>query len=235
MKLQITERKPRIVLFAGDNMVSEWVEHFLVEECRENVVAIFGQYDDSLVTPLSIEAELGITCYWPYLINKETIALFKYGIINFHPSLLPKNRGWYPAVWQILDLDRVAGVTLHLIDEGVDTGPIIAQRQWDIKETDTGHLVYGKSQLQIFELFKEVWFKLKEEGIELTIQNHKESTFHSKREGNDCDEIDIDQMYNAGYLIDLIKAKTFKHKGYAFYRKNGKKYYLQIQVTEQDE
>lgn len=52
----------------------------------------------------------------------------KYGSINIHPTLLPKYRGSNPFFWMYYDEDMTAGVTLHWIDSGIDTGKIIEQR-----------------------------------------------------------------------------------------------------------
>ena len=71
--------------------------------------------------------------------------LSKNGCINFHPALLPTNRGWYPHVHNILD-ESPAGVTLHLIDEGADTGPILVQKTIDVEPTDTIDNVKAKIQ-----------------------------------------------------------------------------------------
>lgn len=56
------------------------------------------------------------------------------GCVNFHPSLLPRHRGASPDFWTIKDEDRVSGITFHLIDEGVDTGEIIAQFEVPLNE-----------------------------------------------------------------------------------------------------
>jgi len=233
MLLKITEEKPRILLFAGCNMVADEIIEYLV--CREeNIVEIFREedrFDSDLID--SYQPDIGITCYWPRLIPNEIISLFKYGIINFHPSLLPRNRGWYPSVWQIIEGVK-AGVTLHLIDEKADTGPIVAQREWNIEETVLGFSLYNESQLQMIDLFQQTWPRLLNDGIELKCQDHQLATHHTKKEANDLDEIHLNRDYNAQYLINLLRAKTFKDKGYAYYRKNGKKYSIQIKITEED-
>ncbi len=59
------------------------------------------------------------------------------GCLNLHPSLLPKYRGPSPVVTTILEGDETTGVTLMLLDEGMDTGPIIAQREQVVSLEDT--------------------------------------------------------------------------------------------------
>ena len=60
-----------------------------------------------------------------------------HGCLNLHPSLLPRYRGPSPVVTAILEGETVTGVTLMKLDEGMDTGPIIAQREHPIAPQDT--------------------------------------------------------------------------------------------------
>jgi len=202
----------------------------------ENIVAIYPAEEGKSITKEMIEEDnpdVIIICYWPYLLPKEIIDIPKYGCINFHPSLLPKNRGWYPAVWEVMEGDDAAGVTLHLIDEGTDTGPILAQATFPIKEEDTGGSVYEKSQKAMILLFKNIWEQLHERGVALKEQDHSTATYHSKSATNVSDKIDLNKEYKAGDLFRLIKAKTFKDKSYAYYKKDGDLYRVKIEVTKE--
>ena len=60
-----------------------------------------------------------------------------YGCLNLHPSLLPLHRGPSPVVSAILDGDEVTGVSLMLLDEGMDMGPLIAQREYAVSGEET--------------------------------------------------------------------------------------------------
>lgn len=64
---------------------------------------------------------------FPHLLRRSTFELAACGAINLHPSLLPRHRGPAPLFWTYVADDREAGVTVHWIDEGADTGPVIAQ------------------------------------------------------------------------------------------------------------
>ena len=63
------------------------------------------------------------------LLPPEVLAIPRFGCLNLHPSLLPRHRGPAPVAGAILAGDDVTGVSLMLLDEGMDTGPIIAQRE----------------------------------------------------------------------------------------------------------
>lgn len=224
------KHKPRIVIMAGENWVSYQVITYLAER-GENLVAILQE--KTVVTEKMVSCftpDLIITCYWPRLLKPEIFNIPKYGCINFHPSLLPKNRGWYPSVWPFID-GSPAGVTLHKIDQGADTGPIIAQKELKIDETDTAGTLYRRSQEEIVELFKETWPKLYK-GIILQKQDEKQATYHTKKEANDLDIINLDQTYTGKEIIERLKAKSFINKSYAYYIKNGKRYNIQISIKE---
>ncbi|MEK7814310.1 MAG: methionyl-tRNA formyltransferase, partial [Chloroflexota bacterium] len=71
------------------------------------------------------------------LLPPEVLKTPPHGCLNLHPSLLPRHRGPSPVATAILEGDAVTGVTLMLLDEVMDTGPIIAQREHPLSPTDT--------------------------------------------------------------------------------------------------
>lgn len=62
-----------------------------------------------------------------HLLPESILQAAKYGAINLHPSLLPKYHGPFPWFWQYYNVEREIGVTVHAIDAGQDTGPIVKQ------------------------------------------------------------------------------------------------------------
>lgn len=83
--------------------------------------------------------ELGIVVQYGLLIPKHILETPERGILNIHPSLLPKYRGASPIQSAILNGESQTGVTIMKMDEGLDTGPIILQKtaQIEPKETNT--------------------------------------------------------------------------------------------------
>lgn len=71
------------------------------------------------------------------LLPKTVLDIPPFGCINVHPSLLPRHRGPSPIPWAILEGDEVTGVTIMLMDPGMDTGPILAQREEPVLPQDT--------------------------------------------------------------------------------------------------
>ncbi len=70
------------------------------------------------------------------------------GCLNVHPSLLPANRGPEPLFWTFREGDRQTGVTIHLMDEGMDTGPVVAQEPIEVPDG----IDYAQLEAQCAEL-----------------------------------------------------------------------------------
>ena len=71
------------------------------------------------------------------LLPKPVLTVAPLGCLNVHPSLLPRHRGPSPVATTILNGDQVTGVTIMLLDEGMDTGPLISQHEYLMKGNET--------------------------------------------------------------------------------------------------
>jgi len=71
------------------------------------------------------------------ILRNDVLALPPHGCVNVHPSLLPRHRGASPVAGAILAGDTVTGVTIMVMDEGTDTGPILSQEQMPVLPDDT--------------------------------------------------------------------------------------------------
>ena len=71
------------------------------------------------------------------LLPPPVLELAPHGCLNLHPSRLPRHRGPSPVATSILEGDDVTGVSLMLLDEGMDTGPVIAQRLVELQGNET--------------------------------------------------------------------------------------------------
>lgn len=117
----------------------------------EDVLAL-GPSDP--VTPAH-DARLAVSHGYRLILRRDV--LDRIPTINLHISYLPYNRGADPNLWSILD-DTPAGVTIHHMDEGVDTGDIIARRRVALDDaTDTLASAYATLTDAIAELFREQW------------------------------------------------------------------------------
>ncbi|WP_423062741.1 formyltransferase family protein [Candidiatus Paracoxiella cheracis] len=91
-----------------------------------------------------------------HLIEPHEMDTAKRPIINLHIAYLPYNRGAHPNFWALFE-NTPSGVTIHEIDGGVDTGPIIAQRYINFKkEESTFALTYSRLMKELESLFMEM-------------------------------------------------------------------------------
>jgi len=91
-----------------------------------------------------LNPELIVVAAYGQILPKEIIELPKYGCINVHASLLPKYRGASPIQTAILNGDAKTGITIMKMDEGMDTGDIIAQDEIKIEDNDDAQTLHDK-------------------------------------------------------------------------------------------
>ena len=122
---------------------------------RTSVCHYSGALTQELLRRLN--PRLVVSFNYGQIVKEDSLALLDGRIINLHISYLPWNRGSSPNVWSYIE-DSPKGVTIHVLDKGLDTGAIIAQRLVEIDEQrDTLATSYQKLTHAIMELFKEHW------------------------------------------------------------------------------
>jgi methionyl-tRNA formyltransferase len=180
-----------------------------------------------------MKPDIGISVSFGQLLRQDFLSIMPSGCVNLHTSLLPYNRGANPNVWSIVNRTP-AGVTLHYIDSGIDTGDIIAQRAVEVTPADTGETLYRKLERASVELFKEAWPAVRAGTATRMPQVAGHGTSHRVRDLKDLDEIQLDQTYTARYLIDLIRARTFPPYRGAYFEHHGRKVYLRLELFEDE-
>ena len=180
----------------------------------------------------ALEPALGLSVYFGHILRAPLLGLFPRGVVNLHPSLLPYNRGSYPNVWSIVD-GTPAGATLHYIDEGIDTGDIIAQRRVEVSPSDTGGTLYAKLEEGAVELLGETWPTIVA-GTNRRTPQLPGGTVHRMRDVETIDPIDLDGVVTARRLIDILRARTFApHRG-AYFVVDGVRVYLRLELTPEE-
>jgi len=86
-----------------------------------------------------------IFCFgWSSLIKKEILNIAPIGVIGYHPTKLPQNRGRHPLIWALALGLKESASTFFFIDEGADTGDILSQVDFEISYQDNAQTVYDK-------------------------------------------------------------------------------------------
>lgn len=113
----------------------------VAEELGAEVVDI-----DSANTPTSRDllaaADLAICAFYGEILEPETLGAPRLGSINVHPSLLPDLAGSNPIFWALAEGREVTGLTVHVIDEGIDTGPLLGQVEVTVPPGASQHALY---------------------------------------------------------------------------------------------
>lgn len=105
---------------------------------------------DRIRNPESVEllkkypADIYVVAAFGQILTREILDIPRYGCINIHASLLPHLRGASPIQHAILGGDKMTGVTIMQMDEGIDTGDILLQESCEISDNDTGGTLFDK-------------------------------------------------------------------------------------------
>jgi methionyl-tRNA formyltransferase len=126
------------------------------------------------------------------LLRADVLGALPGRFINLHISLLPWNRGADPVLWSVLD-DTPRGVTIHVIDEGLDTGPVLAQAPVELVSGDTFTTLYARHTRTIAELFARSWPGIRTGTLEPTPQRGSGSLHRVK------DRLAIEQLLVDGW------------------------------------
>jgi methionyl-tRNA formyltransferase len=92
----------------------------------------------------ALQPEVQVVVAYGQILPRRVIDIAPRGTVNVHGSLLPRYRGAAPVQWAIVNGDRETGVTTMLIDEGLDTGPILLSEATPIGEEETADVLEAR-------------------------------------------------------------------------------------------
>lgn len=124
-----------------------------------------------------VKPDLIVTCAYGQIVSEDVLRIPKLGCINVHASLLPKYRGAAPIQWALINGEEKTGITLMYMDKGMDTGDIIAMREWPILDSDNVGTLHDKLSLLGASFLKENLEKIVHEENERIKQNDDEATY----------------------------------------------------------
>jgi len=140
-------------------------------------------------------------------------------LFNIHFSLLPKYKGMYTSVFPILKGDHESGVTLHKIDDSIDTGDIISQLSFEITLKDTCRILYLKYLEYGFKLFKINIPNLIENNYISVPQCAANSTYNSKN-SIDFSKVKINLNKTSFEIHNQIRSIIFEEYQFPIVYKN---------------
>jgi methionyl-tRNA formyltransferase len=113
------------------------------------------------------------------IFKRELLRLPRLACINVHGALLPMYRGRLPSFWALFNGERETGVTVHIMNEEIDDGPILAQRRVPIVPGETQHSLILKTKMAGAELLIETVERLKRGDIEEQPNHRSQATYYS--------------------------------------------------------
>ncbi len=162
---------------------------------------------------IKLKPDLILSVHLKRILKKEIFSQAKYGAINVHPSLLPKYRGLSPHHQAIIHGETTTGVTVHFIEESIDTGDLIIQKYISISEND----YIFDFQLKMLTVYKTIVIEAIEMLLDKNFKPIKQKLTGSSYFGalKDKDrKIDINRSKIEVY--NLIRAVSLPYEG-AFY------------------
>ena len=183
------------------------------------------------VEEIILNYNLVISCHSKQIFPNKLIHSLR--CINIHPGYNPYNRGWYPQVFSILN-NHPLGVTIHEMDEEIDHGDIIVQKELTSYSWDTSLTLYNRIlELEVELLNENIEFLI--QGTYKTFPMHGEGNYNSKQDYNKLCELDLTKKATTKDVIDQLRALTHGNFNNAYFiDKHGDKIFVKI-ILEKEE
>jgi methionyl-tRNA formyltransferase len=165
---------------------------------------------EALAAIRGLRPDLVFCVGWTQLLGEELLSIPRLGCLGFHASLLPYYRGRAPVNWAIINGETLTGNTLMVLDPGVDTGDIVAQRAIPITEADTCGTVYDKVADSELEMLDEVLPLIHVGLMPRRRQDESRATVVGRRRPDDGR---IDWHRTTRQLHDWVRALTDPYPG----------------------
>ncbi|WP_299120271.1 methionyl-tRNA formyltransferase [uncultured Winogradskyella sp.] len=154
----------------------------------------------SETTIKALNPDLIVVCHFEKILKKNIIEIPHMGCINLHPSLLPNYRGLSPQHWPIINGEDETGITVHFINEGIDTGDIIVQQKMKIEP----NIYVSDLQIKMLGTYKcivkDAIKLLAEQKVEPSPQHKSKGSYYGKLKKDQC-HINLNNGYVSAYNL----------------------------------
>ncbi len=168
----IPEKNRQLIADAKQVLAGSSVEIELVNKAN------FAEKISACISKNNIE--VGLVMTFPYILPASVFNLPSKGFYNFHYGLLPQFRGSQPILRQLLSNSIYAGVTIHQVDAGIDTGKILKQEKVAIALTDTYAILQQKLAHAAALTFPKVIQLIQAQEPLLLLQNEQLACYYPK-------------------------------------------------------
>jgi methionyl-tRNA formyltransferase len=178
----------------------------VIKLCEEKNITVINPKSvnkDVIQRIIEISPDLILSIYYRKILPKELITPPNLICINIHPSFLPYYRGPVPTAWAIENGEEQFGITIHYMDEGIDTGDILVQEKHAINVDETGYELYTRAMTLGFDLFRNNFKKIIDGEIKATPQIGIGS-YYGKKNGR----YTIDWSKSTKHILGLIRVHS---------------------------
>jgi methionyl-tRNA formyltransferase len=114
-----------------------------------------------------------------FIIKKGLFAAAPMGMLNRHNALLPKNRGRLTPFWVLYKGEKVTGVSIHFVEEGIDSGPIVVQKRFPVEQGETFGSLVQKNYKHAASAMLEALDKLERGDVNYLLNPDSEATYNT--------------------------------------------------------
>jgi len=186
------------------------------------------EYNDFVDKFAGLSPDLLLCHSYSMILRQEILETVQYNAINVHTALLPKNRGPNPVQWAIIRGERETGVTIHYMDEGLDSGDIIAQKKVSIRPDDTWVSLRSRLQTATCDLLEKTLPDILLGRNSRSPQDDRKATANHRLDP-EFPRIDFDTMSDR-QIYDLIRAQVAPLKG-AYIEKEEERIFIDTFMT----
>ena len=154
--------------------------------------------------------DVGISISYNQIFSQKLLRKIPFRIINYHAGYLPKYRGCNVINWAIINDEKELGLTVHYIEEGIDTGGIICQKTIPITDQDDYKTMLEQAVEGCPGLIVEALDKIQDPSFTPIAQSHLPGSYFSgRREGDEW----IDWNWSSRRIFNFIRAITLPGPG----------------------
>lgn len=184
--------------------------------------AAVAQFSEAMPT-------IGVCCGFSHLLPPSILGIPRWGWVNIHRSYLPRNRGVCTLQWAIIEA-APAGVSIHVMTEQVDGGPVIAQAEVPVLPEDDGQSLGMRADATALELFATCWPRLRRGDLHGAPQQDDLATYRSFSECEAMRALQLDAKMRVGRVIDIIRAFSGDGSRGACFEIGGDRFVIRAQI-----
>jgi methionyl-tRNA formyltransferase len=209
---EIVSASVQVVLTLDDSKDerSNLNEYRIFCKSKQVPLEILSKRDQLAVYIHGYQPQLCLVAGWYWIIEKELLQSVPSGWLGFHASLLPAYRGGSPLVWAIINGEEKSGISLFYLEDGIDNGNIVAQREFPITKNDTIKEVLDKATASALEIVTEVYKRLLLGTAPRRSQNDLLATYVPMRKPADGR---INWQWSNERIYNFIRAQTHPYPG----------------------